>query len=83
MTKTQAKKQLKSIIKILDELRPDLEDLQYEAADTAESIEPYEGFYDLTEDQQERQEWFDDLASSLQSIIEAIEDACLDDKIEN
>lgn len=83
MTKTQARKQLKSIIEVLDELRPDLEDLKSEAEETSESIEPYGDADELTEAQQERQEWFEDLASNLQDIIDAIESACLDDKMEN
>lgn len=83
MTKTQARKQLKSIIEVLDELRPDLEDLKSEAEETSENIEPYGDADELTEAQQERQEWFEDLASNLQDIIDAIESACLDDKMEN
>lgn len=83
MTKTQARKQLRAIIETLDELRPDLEDLKSEAEETSESIEPYGDADELTEAQQERQDWFDDLASNLQDIIDAIESACLDDKMEN
>ena len=70
MTKTQAKKQLAKIKELVENLRMDVEE-------TIDSIEPYEGNDDLTEAQEERLEWFEELQQTLEDM-----EYELDDKIE-
>jgi len=65
MTKTQIKKLLQKTLDKIDDLISDLEEAENEAIETADSIEPYEGKDDLTPQQEERQEWFENLASVL------------------
>ncbi len=65
MTKTQIKKLLQKTLDKIDDLISDLEEAENEATKTADSIEPYEGKDDLTPQQEERQEWFENLASVL------------------
>lgn len=68
MNKKQAKARLE---KLLDEL----DTLRMEAEETADGIEPYEGRYELTEQQEERQEWFSNLTSEIESAIDNIRSA--------
>lgn len=70
MTKTQARKQLAKIKELVENLRIEVEE-------TIDSIEPYEGKDELTEAQEERLEWFEEL----QQVIEDFEYE-LDDKLE-
>ena len=65
MTKTQIKKLLQKTLDKIDDLISELEEAENEAIETADSIEPYEGKDDLTPQQEERQEWFENLASVL------------------
>ena len=62
MTRTTIKKRLETILDQLLELQQDVEE-------TRDEIEPYEGKDDLTDQQQERYDWLDELAST-------IDDAC-------
>lgn len=82
MTKTEAKKQLRTILEKLGEVKDLIDDLKSETEDTANSIEPYENRNDLTELQQERQEWFEDVTSDLENAYDSIEEieSNLDDK---
>lgn len=61
MTKAQAKRKLERIKELV-------EDLRIEVEETVESIEPYEGKDDLTEAQQERLEWFEELQQALEDF---------------
>jgi heme oxygenase len=61
MTKAQAKRKLERIKELI-------EDLRIEVEETVESIEPYEGKDDLTEAQQERLEWFEELQQALEDF---------------
>lgn len=83
MTKTQARARINKLFNegILGKLDnaicsaiEELEDLIYDCEDTRDSIEPYEDKDDLTEEQQERYEWFDDLVSELESFKSDLED---------
>ena len=65
MTKTQIKKLLQKTLDKIDDLISDLEEAENEATETADSIEPHEGKDDLPPQQEERQEWFENLASVL------------------
>lgn len=65
MTKTQLKKRLQDAIDALQLVQETLEEIENEATETAEEIEPYEGKDDLTTQQEERREWFENVASIL------------------
>lgn len=77
MTKTQAKKVLKelytkgvlgkldsAICEAIEEIESVISDME----ETRDSIEPYENHDDLTEQQQERYDWFDELISDLEEL---------------
>lgn len=70
MRKDEAKRALRKLIERMEELQADAEELKYEIEDAAESIEAYEGRDELTQAQQERQEWFEEQASALDDIID-------------
>lgn len=61
MTKTQAKKKL-------TEIKESVENLKLEVEETVDSIMPYEGKEELTEAQEQRLEWFEDLLQSLEDM---------------
>lgn len=63
MTKTQAKKKVGKIRELLMELND-------EVMETIDEIEPYEGKDDLTEQQEERLEWFENLQSELDNALD-------------
>lgn len=75
MTKSQAKASLRKILEKTAELKDQVEDLKNEAEETAENIEPYEGKNDLMDAQLERQEWFEELASSLEELYDSLDNA--------
>lgn len=56
--------------------RQEIEDLQCEVEEY-DNINPYEGKDELTPQQEERQEWFDESNSSLQEAVSSIEE-CMD-----
>ena len=80
MTKTQLKARLAKIIEMLNEAQSELDMLADDAQETIDSIEPYENHDDLTEQQEERQAWFEeaydtisDKANDLTDIISDLE----------
>ena len=73
MTKTQAKAGIRRILETIANLKDEVEDLKGEAEETSESIEPYDGKDDLTEAQYERQEWFEELTSTLEDLFDNLE----------
>ena len=75
MTKTQAKAALRKLMERIDDINAELYDLKAELEETAENIEPYEGYNDLTPEHEERQEWFEGAASALEDLIDAIDNA--------
>lgn len=72
MTKTQAKSKLRKLKEMLENITCEIEDLKQDIDDTAESIEPYEGCNDLTQEQYDRQEWFEEVGSNLEDLIDSI-----------
>ena len=67
MTKTQIKKKLGTILKYIRGLHSEVEDVR-------DSIEPYEDREDLTNQQQEKYEWLDELASQLEDAYNNLEE---------
>lgn len=67
MTKTQIKKKLGTILKYIRSLHGEVEDIR-------DSIEPYEDKEDLTNQQQEKYEWLDELASQLEDAYNNLEE---------
>lgn len=75
MTKTQMKSALIKMLEKLGEARDEVEELRSEAEETRDSIEPYDGKDELTEAQEQRQEWFDDLEYILSDLVSDIEES--------
>lgn len=75
MTKTQLKAKLQKLYDLIEEVKPDLEDLQGDAECERDDIEPYEGKDDLTPAQEERQEWFDSAIDQIGNAIDNLQDA--------
>lgn len=75
MTKTQVKARVKKLLEQLGDIRAELSDLRDEVEETRDDIEPYEGFNDLTPEQEERQEWFDSTYYSLDEAVDSLESA--------
>lgn len=67
MTRTTIKKRLETILDQLLELQQDVEE-------TKDEIEPYEGKDDLTDQQQERYDWLDELASTIDDAYSNLSD---------
>ena len=80
MTRTQIKKELASIIELLNEAQERLDNLSYDVEEERDGIEPYENRNELTEQQEERYNWLDeafdtisDKANDLTDIINDLE----------
>ena len=69
ITKTQFKKRIENLKEKISDLRLELEELQSDLESESLDIEPYENRNDLTELQQERQEWLDNTASQVESAV--------------
>ena len=83
LTKTQIRKMLNDLFdkgclgKLLNAIitaEEELESVIYDVEDTRDSIEPYENRDELTEKQQEKYEWCDELLSDLDELKSDIED---------
>ena len=83
MTKTQAKKQVKDLLEngsigqMFGALCNGIEDVESLISDVEETIygiEPYENKNDLTPQQEERQEWFENLQSILEELKDCMEE---------
>lgn len=83
MTKTQAKKVLKelytkgvlgkldsAICEAIEEIESVISDME----ETRDSIEPYENKDELTDQQQERYDWFDSLIDDLNELKDSLDD---------
>lgn len=77
MTKTQAKKILRDLFNngvlgkldnAICEAIEEMENVISDMEETRDSIEAYEGRDDLTEQQQERYDWFDEVISDLEEL---------------
>ena len=66
LTKTQARKRIAQLREKLSDLRLEFEELQSDLEMESSDICEYEGRNELTELQQERQEWLDNTVNSLQ-----------------
>lgn len=84
MTKTQIRSQLRKLLERLSLIKDDLQDLENEVEETRDNIEPYGDAYELTEAQEEKQEWCDDLAYEMQNLVDNIEEGIneIEDKLE-
>ena len=73
LTKNQIKARLKKIVEKLEEIKSELDDLAYDTQEEADNIEPYGDKWELTEQQEERQEYLTDLATELESQSENLD----------
>ncbi len=73
LTKTQIKKQTKSLLEKLEEIKLELEELHDDVENEISNIEPYEGRNELTKAQQDRQDWLDNVSSALDELINNID----------
>lgn len=69
MNKKEIKKQLRILMERFEDLRSDFDLLKEEIEETSSNIEPYENRYELTPQQEERQEWLDGVAYAMEDII--------------
>ncbi len=79
MTKTQVKSRIRKLLDQIGDIRAELEDLQYEVEDTKDSIEPYEGCNELSAEQEERQEWFEEMAYAIENAVEVLQSSEIDE----
>lgn len=70
MRKDEAKKRASKLLAKLQDLQAEFEELKYDLEGAAEEVEPYEGRDELTQAQEERVEWFEDVASALDDIVD-------------
>lgn len=83
ITKTQIKKRKAELYdriqNLIDgelaDIKSDLESLKDEIEDESSNIEPYEGYNDLTPEQEERQEWLDSATSVLDDAMSSVDEA--------
>jgi chromosome segregation ATPase len=75
LTKTQIKAKVKNLIEQISTIRMELEELQSDVEMERDDIEPYEGKDDLTEAQEERQEWLDNAASQIEEMVMNLQEA--------
>lgn len=73
-TKTQYQKRMRDLATRLAETLEALEDLATDLGEEAEGIEPYEGRDELTQAQEERQQWLEDAQSATSDLRDAIDD---------
>lgn len=69
MRRDTAKRRLAKILEKLDECIVDLEELKSDADETHDSIEPYGDSYELTEEQEERKDWFYELSDAIDDLL--------------
>ena len=72
ITKTQIKKRIEKLMDQLTEIGNELMNLQDEIDCEVEDIEPYEGKDELTEQQEERQEWLEETSRTIEEQVENI-----------
>lgn len=73
MTKTQLRSRLRKLLDQLGDIRAELYDLRDEVEETKDSIEPYGGNNDLTSEQEERQEYFEEAYYALDNACETLD----------
>lgn len=72
MTKTQLRSRLRKLLDKLGDIRAELYDLRDEVEETKDNIEPYEGYDDLTPEQEERQEYFEEAYNALDEVLDSL-----------
>ena len=75
LTKTQARKRITQLREKLSDLRLEFEELQSDLEMESSDICEYEGRNELTELQQERQEWLDNTASTIEDTLNSLQEA--------
>lgn len=75
LTKTQARKRIAQLREKLSDLRLEFEDLKSDLEMESSDICEYEGRNELTELQQERQEWLDNTASTIEETVMSLQEA--------
>lgn len=75
LTKTQARKRIAELKEKLSDLRLEFEDLKSDLEMESSDICEYEGRSELTELQQERQEWLDNTASTIEYTVNSLQEA--------
>lgn len=75
LTKTQARKRIAQLREKLSDLRLEFEELQSDLEMESSDICEYEGRNELTELQQERQEWLDNTASIIEDTVNSLQEA--------
>ena len=75
LTKTQARKRIAQLKEKLSDLRLEFEELQSDLEMESSDICEYEGRNELTELQQERQEWLDNTASTIEDTVNSLQEA--------
>ena len=75
LTKTQARKRIAQLREKLSDLRLEFEELQSDLEMESGDICEYEGRNELTELQQERQEWLDNTASTIEETVMSLQEA--------
>ena len=74
ITKNQIKARLKKLVEMLEDLRNDLSDLQSDVEEESENIEPYGDKWELTPQQEERQEWLNETSDTLSTQVDNLDD---------
>ena len=75
LTKAQARKRIADLREKLSDLRLEFEELQSDLEMESSDICEYEGRNELTELQQERQEWLDNTASTIEDTVNSLQEA--------
>lgn len=75
LTKTQARKRIAQLREKLSDLRLEFEELKSDLEMESSDICEYEGRNELTELQQERQEWLDNTASTIEDTVNSLQEA--------
>lgn len=73
MNRNQIKRTLEKIIDKINDNLLELEDLKNECEISLDEIEPYENKNELTQQQEERQEWLQDIINSLDDFINELD----------
>ncbi len=79
MTKTQLRSKLRKLLDTLGDIKAELYDLRDEVEETRDSIEPYEGYNDLTPEQEERQEWLEECQYAIENLVECLQSSEIDE----
>lgn len=82
LNKTQIKKKVGELLEKLEVIKSELEDLQMDVDVESVNIEPYEDKDELTQKQQERQDWLDNVSYALGELIDNMDTSELEGYME-